>query len=328
MHPRVMCAIVMLIFVIGTGSILAYAQQPPHIPRIGWLSLSATVAPWALDAFRAGLRQHGYEEGHNIAIEFRLAAGKPNVLSALAADLVQLPVDIILASATPAAYAAKQATSTIPIIIVAVGDPVGTGLVSSLAKPGGNITGLATLIPELSAKRLELLKEAFPHISRVAVLYNPSNPAKERDWQETMEAARALRVELSPVEVRKADEFEGAFAAIADSGADALITFVDPLTIRHRQQIVAFAAGKALPAMYGLDDFVEDGGLMAYGINFPDLYRRAAVFVDKILKGAKPAELPVEQPMRLELVINLKTARSLGFKIPQTVLFRADRILQ
>lgn len=328
MHSILVHVIVVLVLGIGAKSIPVHALQPAKIPRIGWLSLSGAVAPWALDAFRAGLRDHGYDEGHNIAIEFRLAAGKSELLSTLATDLVRLPVDIILASATPASLAAKQATSTIPIIIVAVGDPVGTGLVSSLAKPGGNITGLATLIPELSAKRLELLKETFPHVSRVAVLYNPSNPAKERDWEETMEAARPLGVELLPVEVRTADEFEGAFATIVSSGAEALVTFVDPLTIRHRQQIVAFATAKALPAMYGLDDFVEAGGLMAYGISFPALYRRAAVFVDKILKGAKPADLPVEQPMRLELVINLKTARDLGFKIPQSVLFRADRILQ
>jgi putative tryptophan/tyrosine transport system substrate-binding protein len=320
--------VILLTFGMVSISSSTYAQQSANIPRVGWLSLSSTVAPWAIEAFQVGLRELGYVEGQNIAIDFRLADGKQELLPELAADLVRLPVNMMLASSTPAARAAKQATSTIPVIIVAVGDPVGTGLVSSLARPGGNITGLATLIPELSAKRLELLKETFPNISRVAVLYNPANPAKERDWHETLGAARALGMELLPFEVRKADDFEGAFAAIAGSGADALITFVDPVTIRHSQQIVSFAAAHSLPAMYGLEDFVGDGGLMAYGISFPDLYRRAAVFVDKILKGAKPADLPVEQPMRLELVINLKTARSLGLKIPQTVLFKADRVLQ
>jgi putative ABC transport system substrate-binding protein len=233
-----------------------------------------------------------------------------------------------VASATPAASAAKQATSTIPIVMVAVGDPVATGLVASLSRPGGNITGLATLIPELSAKRLELLKETFPHISRVGVLFNPANPAKEVDWRETETAARALGVQLHPVEVQSSGQFETAFEEISKEGVDALITLVDPLMIAQRKRIVDFAVDRRLPAMYGLQEFAEVGGLMAYGISFPDLYRRAAVFVDKILRGAKPADLPVEQPMRFELVINLKTAKALDLNIPHAVLFRADRVIQ
>jgi putative ABC transport system substrate-binding protein len=301
-------------------------EQSAKIARIGWLWPSQ-LSPY-FEAFRQAMRDHGYEEGQNVAFEHRYAEGKASRLPTLAGELVRLGVDIIVAVATPATHAAKDATTTIPIVMVAVGDPVGTGLVASLPRPGGNITGVATLIPELSAKRLEVLKEAFPHIGRVAILSNPANPVKALDMQETQSAAQALGVQLQPLEVHTPNDFEPAFEAASRYGAEALIVFVDPLTIAHRHLIVKLAATSRLPAMYGVREFVEDGGLMAYGVSFPDLYRRAAVFVDKILRGTRPTEIPVEQPIRFELLINLKTAQDLGVTIPPITLFRANEVIR
>ncbi len=308
----------------------ADAQQPGKVPRIGFLWASSPSDPASQryrEVFRRGLRDLGYIEGQNIAIESRSAEGKYDRLPGLAAELVRLQVDVIVAVGA-AAPAAKQATTTTPIVMVGAGAAVEAGLVASLARPGGNITGLTQMLPELTAKRLELLKEAVPKVSRVAVLWNSANPVKALDWREIQVAARALGVTLQSVEVQEPDEFDRALAAIPRGHPDALITLDDSLTFLHRTRIVNVAAKSRLPAMYGLTAFAEAGGLMAYGPNVPDLFRRAATFVDKILKGAKPADLPVEQPTRFELVVNLKTAKALGLTIPQSVLIRADQVIQ
>jgi putative tryptophan/tyrosine transport system substrate-binding protein len=308
---------------------LADAQQPGKIPRIGILPpgpISERVHLW--DAFRQGLRELGYTEGQNIVIETRHAAMRPALLPDLAANLVLSKVDVIVAAGDPAIYAARYATTTIPIVMVAGADPVGSGLVTSLARPGGNLTGLSALSPELSGKRLQLLTEALPGASRVAVLWNPADPAKALDVRETQAAGQALGVRLQLLEVREPEEFESAFAAMARDRAEALITLGDPLTVSHRMRIVDLAAKSRLPTMYDVREFVEAGGLMAYGPSLADLFRRAAAYVDKILKGGKPGTLPVEQPMKFELIINIKTAKALGLTIPQSVLFLADQVIQ
>jgi len=281
-----------------------------------------------LEAFRQGLRELGYTEGQHLVIETRHAAMRPALLPDLAANLVLSKVDVIVAAGDPAIYAARHATSTIPIVMVAGADPVGSGLVASLARPGGNLTGSSALSPELSGKRLQLLTEALPGVSRVAVLWNPADPAKALDVRETQAAGQALGVQLQLLEVRGPEEFESAFAAMTRDRAEALITLGDPLTVSHRMRIVDLAAKSRLPTMYDVREFVEAGGLMAYGPSLPDLFRRAAAYVDKILKGAKPGTLPVEQPMKFELIINLKTAKALGLTIPQSVLFLADQVIQ
>ena len=300
------------------------AQPVAKIPRIGMLWFGSPVVGSSphLEAFRQGLRELGYTEGQNIVIETRHAAMR------LAANLVLSKVDVIVAAGDPAIYAARHATSTIPIVMVAGADPVGSGLVASLARPGGNLTGSSALSPGLSGKRLQLLTEALPGVSRVAVLWNPADPAKALDVRETQAAGQALGVQLQLLEVRGPEEFESAFAAMTRERAEALITLGDPLTLSHRMRIVDLAAKNRLPAMYDVQEFVEAGGLMAYGPSLPDMFRRAAASVDKILKGAKPSTLPVEQPMKFELIIDLKTAKALGLTIPQSVLFLADQVIQ
>jgi putative ABC transport system substrate-binding protein len=306
------------------------AQPPAKVPRIGMLWFgSPVVGPSPhLEAFRQGLRELGYTEGQNIVIEARHAAMRPALLPDLAANLVLSKVEVIVAAGDPAIHAARHATSTIPIVMVAGADPVGSGLVASLARPGGNLTGSSALSPELSGKRLQLLTEALPGVSRVAVLWNPADPAKALDVRETQAAGQALGVQLQLLEVRGSEEFERAFAAMTTEHAEALITLGDPLTVSHRMRIVDLAAKSRLPTMYDVREFVEAGGLMAYGPSLPDLFRHAAAYVDKILKGAKPGTLPVEQPMKFELIINLKTAKALGLTIPPSVLFLADRVIQ
>jgi len=306
------------------------AQPPGRVPRIGMLWFgSPVVGPSPhLEAFRQGLRELGYTEGQNIVIETRHAAMRPALLPDLAANLVLSKVDVIVAAGDPAIYAARHATSTIPIVMVAGADPVGSGLVASLARPGGNLTGSSALSPELSGKRLQLLTEALPGVSRVAVLWNPADPAKALDVRETQAAGQALGVQLQLLEVRGPEEFESAFAAMTRDRAEALITLGDPLTVSHRMRIVDLAAKSRLPTMYDVREFVEAGGLMAYGPSLADLFRRAAAYVDKILKGGKPGTLPVEQPMKFELIIDLKTARALGLTLPQSVLFLADQVIQ
>jgi putative tryptophan/tyrosine transport system substrate-binding protein len=302
------------------------AQQPNKIPRIGYLSSGS--ASIRTEAFRQGLRELGYIEGKNITIEYRNAEGKIERYSDLASDLVSLKVDVIFVPSTPGALAAKNATKTIPIVFTSVGDPVGNGLVASLARPGGNITGLSTLAPDLSGKELELLKETVPKVSRVAVVYNPDNPGKTSSLRETEVAARALRLQLQPLEVRDPSDIEPAFQAARREKTGALIVLRDVVTIGQTKRIVELALKNQLPAIYGDRDFVDAGGLMSYGPNMSDLFRRAAVYVDKILKGAKPADLPVEQPTKFEFIINLKAAKQIGLTIPPNVLARADKVIK
>jgi len=307
---------------------LAAAAQPPgKVYRIGYLGTNPPPADW-WDALLDGLRERGYSEGRNLAFERRLSQGQAERFPKLAAELVQLRVDLILVHTTPAAIAARNATQTIPIVFPTAIDPVGAGLVASLARPGGNLTGLSTLAPELSGKRLELLKEVVPGLTRVAVLWNAANPANASAWEETQAAAGALGLLLHSQEVRGPQDLEGAFALTAKARPDAFLVLGDSLINMYRQHIAEFATQQHLPSVFFTREWVMAGGLMSYGPSIPDLHRRAATYVDKILKGAKPADLPVEQPMKFELVINLKTAQALGLTIPPIVLFRADEVLQ
>jgi putative ABC transport system substrate-binding protein len=305
----------------------AEAQQPSKIHRIGLLlAPSPSFYSSRVEAFRQGLRELGYVEGKNIAIEYRYAGQKNGRLSELVAELVRLNVDVILAAGAPAAHAAKSGTKTIPIVMQS-GDPVGTGLVANLARPGGNITGLSDFTVGVVTKRLELLKEVVPSVSRVAVLWNPTNPTNPVTLKETQTVAPALGVTLLSLEVKDADDIERAFAVIRKERPGALIVFGGVLTT-HARRIAELAVNSRLPGIHATSEDVDAGGLMSYGTNFDDLFRRAAVYVDKILKGAKPADLPVEQPTKFEFVINLKTAKQIGLTIPPNVLARADRVIR
>jgi putative tryptophan/tyrosine transport system substrate-binding protein len=305
------------------------AQSPVKAARIGVLAPgTASLQAVRDEAFLYGLKELGYVEGRNIVIEYRYAEGKPERLPALVAELVRLNVDLILTAGDPGVRAAKQATQTIPIVVAISGDLVGPGFVASLARPGGNITGQTTLISELAAKRLELLKTAFPKVSRVAILWNPTGTDNVAGLKETEVAARALRIQLVPLDVRRADDFASAFPAALRARADALIVFADAVLLTHRARIADFAAKNRLPAMYGNQDYMDAGGLMFFGPNVADMYRRAATYVDKILKGAKPGDLPVEQPTKFEFIINLKTAKALGLTIPPSLVSRADRVIE
>jgi putative tryptophan/tyrosine transport system substrate-binding protein len=310
----------------------AGAQPAVTVYRVGVLgNISPTKDPASrrLDgAFVQGLRESGWVEGQNTIIEWRYSDGRPERFPDLAAELVRLKVDVIVTLAAPAARAAKQATTTIPIVAIALSDPVGQGLIASLARPGGNITGLATLFPELAAKRLALLKETLPRIARVAVLRNAANPGNVFLWREVQTAGRTLGVTLHSSEVRGPDDFQGAFATMIKDRPEGLLILDDPLFFQYRTSIVDFAAKHRLPAMHPFKESVEAGGLITYSVNLADMYRRGAVIVDKILKGAKPADLPMEQPTTFELVINLKTAKLLGLTIPPSVLARADQIIE
>ena len=307
----------------------AQAQQPKKVPRIGFLGgASASFYAARTNAFRQGLNELGYTEGKNIVIEYRYAEGKFDRLPDLAAELVGLKLDVIVAAPTPSVLAAKKASATTPIVFASVVDPVASGLVASLARPGGNITGLTILGPELSGKRLELLKEVLPNVTRVAALWNSANPAQELIWKEMQAAAQELRLQLQSLEVRSANDFDIAFEAALRERAQALIPSGEPLINTQLKRIVEFAAKNRLPAMYAGPEVVDAGGLMSYAPNYTDQYRRAAIYVDKILKGAKPADLPVEQPTKFEFVINLKTAKQIGLTIPPNVLARADRVIK
>jgi putative tryptophan/tyrosine transport system substrate-binding protein len=306
---------------------LAAAPTPGQVYRIGYLGTTPPPAhQW--EALLDGLRERGYHEGRNLVFERRFSEGHAERFPAFAAELVQLRVDLILVITTPAALAAKHATQTIPIVIPTAIDPVGAGLVASLARPGGNLTGLSALTAELNGKRLELLQEVVPGVTRVAVLWNAANPANAAAWEETQAAARALGLRLHAQEVRGPQDLEGAFARTAQARPEALLVLSDALLGMHRPQIAAFATQQHLPSVFPSGEWVVAGGLMTYGPSTPDLYRRAATYVDKILKGAKPADLPVEQPMKFELVINLKTAQALGLTIPPTLLFQADEVIR
>src|SRR5262245_2933225 len=309
----------------------AEAQQTGKVPRIGFLSLtSPSDRPPLLDAFRQRLRELGWVEGQSIVVDYRYAEGRVDRLPDLAAELVRLKVDLIVASAgTQAATAAKNATETIPIVMIAVRDPVGNGLIASLARPGGNVTGVSgTAGLEWVAKQLELLKETVPKIRRVAILSNPTNAYHQLAIREANVAARSLGVQLQLLEARGPNEFDGAFAAMAKERVGALLVLSDAMLNSHRTRLADLAARSRLPAAYGVGESVEAGGLMSYGPSFLDLFRRGATFVDKILKGAKPADLPVEQPTKFELVINAKTAKALGLTIPPSLLRRADEVIQ
>jgi len=306
----------------------ASAQTPPKIPRVGYIAgASATTIEHTVGAFRQRLRELGYVEGQTIALEVRYAEGRLERIPELVAELVGLKTDVLVAPTSQAALAAKKATGTIPIVMVGT-DPVGLGLVASLARPGGNVTGLSYFNEAIIAKRLQFLKELVPGLARLAVLRNPILAAHATFWQETEVAARTLGVALQPLEVRGPEDFEAAFAAATRGNAHALVAFDDPLTLAYRPRIAALAASSRLPAMYGFREFPDEGGLMSYGASFVDLLRRAATFVDKILKGAKPADLPIEQPTKFELVINRKTANALGLTVPPTLLAQADEVIE
>ncbi|MBI4490265.1 MAG: ABC transporter substrate-binding protein [Deltaproteobacteria bacterium] len=305
------------------------AQQTKKVPRIGYLgTVSSSAGSVRAEAFRQGLRELGYVEGKNIVVEYRWGEGKLDRLHELAKELARLKVDVIVALSPPAARAAKEATRTIPIVIRSTYDPVQDGFVASLARPGGNITGLTSISGELAGKRLELLKETVPRLTRVAVLWNPGQRVDTRNFKEMGAASKALGLRLQSLEARRSEDFEGAFKTATSQRAQALITLRNPLIVGQRKQIAELAAKSRLPAIYDDRQFVEVGGLMSYGANLEDLFRRAAIYVDKILKGTKPADLPVEQPMKFELVINLKTAKQIGLTIPPNVLARVDRVIR
>ena len=323
--------LVLIFFVFIVGSTFAQAQQPGKIPRIGYLSGGGNpdTPGTQVEAFRQGLRDLGYIEGKNILIEFRRAEGKLDRIPSLVAELVQLKVDLLVITTLQAIRAAKQATKTIPIVMVVIVDPVAIGLVDSLAHPGGNITGLSTLNQDLSGKRLELFKEAVPGISRVGVLWNSDNPVAGIGFKEYETAAHALKIKLQSLEVRGPNaDVDAAFHATAKGRVNALITVRDAVLIGYQKRIADFAIKNRLPSMSESSRYVEAGGLMSYATNDADQYRRAAYYVDRILKGTKPADLPVEQPMKFEFVINLRTAKQIGVTIPQWTLMKADRVLQ
>jgi putative ABC transport system substrate-binding protein len=310
-------------------SFSAAAQQPKRIARIGWLTVSSrSVLPERYEAFRQGLRDLGYVEGRNIVIERGDAGGKIDRLADAAAELVRLKVDVIVTTGSTGALAAKQTTTTVPIVMTTGGDPVREGLIASLARPGGNITGLTSISTDLAGKRLELLTETIGKLSRVGVLLNPADPSSRDNLTETQTAARVLGVRVESLEVRGPSDFETAFKAASERQVHALIILQNSLINAQRRRIVELAAKYQLPTMFGEGAQVESGGLMSYGPNSLDLFRRAATYVDKILKGAKPADLPVEQPTKFEFIINLKAAKQIGLTIPPNVLARADRVIR
>lgn len=320
-------------FVVGVaGGLLAAtpaarAQLAGKVYRIGILEAIPAVQNAAnLDALRRGLRELGYVEGRNLIIEYRSADGRPERFPDLASDLVRRKVDLIVTRGTPAANAAKNATRTIPVVMATMGDP--RAIVASFAHPGGNLTGVTTFSTELTAKRIEILQELVPHLSRVGLLQNMGNPAAPPEWQETKTAARSLGLQPELLDVRSQRDLGRAFERAAQQHVEALVIGADGLTQMHQQMIVDLAARTRLPAAYPAREFVEAGGLLAYAVNYPDLYLRFANFVDKIFKGAKPGELPVEQPTRFELVINLRTAKALGLRVPQSLLLRADDVIR
>ena len=320
-----------LAFLLFAPPLAADAQEARQVPRIGWLGLTSVNSPRAqyhIDFFRQGLRENGWMEGQNVTIEYRSAEGRRERLADLAAELVRLPVDVLVGTGEETIRLLRRATSAIPIVMAVSAAPVETGLVANLARPGGNITGLSIQAAEMGGKRLGLLKEAVPHAARVAVLWNAAYPGKDLELKDTQIAARTLGVTLHAVAVRGPDDFDRAFAAIAKERPDALLTFSDALTLHHQRRIVDFAALHRLPLVSEIKEFAEAGGLLTYGASLPALFRRAAYYVDRILKGAKPADLPVERPTKFELVINLKTAKALGVTIPPSLLLGADQVLE
>jgi ABC-type uncharacterized transport system substrate-binding protein len=326
---RKLVGLTVIAFVLAIGGARADAQQPTKIPRIGFLITSSpsAIAP-RMDAFRQGLGELGYVEGKNIVIEQRLAEGKLERLPALAGELVSLKVDIIVTSGPTATRPAKAATSTIPIVMTFDDDPVGSGFVASLARPGGNVTGLSTLAPEISGKQLELLKEIVPRLGRATVIGTSTREGTAQSVKELELAAEALAVKLQYQDIKDPNDIATAFQAASKGRADALVVLQSPIFNSHRIQMAELAGRNRLPVTYPRREFIEDGGLMSYGVSIFDLDRRAATYVDKILKGAKPADIPVEQPTKFEFVINLKAAKQIGLTIPPNVLARADKVIK
>ena len=308
---------------VAAGPLLARAQQLAKIPRIGIIDDSPI---W--NAFRQGLRDLGYLEGQNIAFEYRYAGGLPDRLAWVAAELVRRPVDLIATFGTPPTHAAKQATTTIPIVMIGIGDPVGAGLVSSLGRPGGNVTGNTILGPDVAGKRLQLLKEVIPSLSRVAFLWNPENASHPAQLAELQVAVQTLGIKLLPFAVRSSDEFDSAFAAIVSERADAFLMTADPFHQLSIGRIIDFLANNRLPGMFLTREIAVAGGLLSYGASLPDLFRHGGLYVHKILKGTKPADLPVEPPTKFELVVNLKTAKAIGLTIPESFLQLADEVIE
>ena len=318
-------------FVLLTAPLAAPAQPPVKVYRIGALSIAPPTASTAplRDAFTQGLRDHGYVEGRNLVIEQRFTGTSPDRIAEHAAELVRLKVDLILAPLSLQARAAAQVTKTVPIVMVMTGDPVASGLISSLARPGGNVTGLTQQQPDLSAKQLQLLNEVVPGgAKRVAVIWNPGNPGHPPGFKQLEIGARALKVEIQSLEVRSAEDIDAALAVLARQSPAGLMVYDDPTIFQARRRIVDAAAQMRTPAIYGARVYVDEGGLMSFSADLPDLFRRSAGYVDKILKGAKPADLPVEQPTKFELAMNLKTAKTMGLTIPREVLLRTDRVIE
>ena len=308
---------------------LVARAQSGKMPRVGFLGNStAALEANLVQPFRDGLRAHGYTEGRNILIEYRWADGKYDRFPTLIAELLAAKVDVIVTAGTPASLAVKKATSTVPLVMVAVGDPVGTGIVSSLARPGGNITGLSSIAPDLEGKRLELLREVMPKLSHVAIFFNPVNPFHAASMEHAQAAAATLRIRLLRLDVRSSEELDGAFAAIVKEQPDALLILADRVFLHNRQRMMDFAAQHHLPSVNAYREVVEAGGLMSYGPSYEDMHKRAAEYVVKILKGAKPADLPVEQPTKFMLIVNLKAAKALGIEVPPILLARADEVIE
>jgi putative ABC transport system substrate-binding protein len=318
-------ACLLAIAVSGAAALPGMAQRPAKIPRVAILSPAGSPSTKSFDAFREGLRELGYVDGDNIRIEYRLAAGDLSRLPAMAADLVRLPVDVIVTDGPSSGLIAHEATRTIPIV-TATTDPVAAGLAASYPRPGGNVTGFSLQMVELNGKRLQLLKEAFPAISRVAALWNPASNLSGLRFIEA--AARTLGVELHPVEIATPEQIAAGFETAITGGAEALIVFGDAMFWNHREEIVALAEKSGMPAIYPEREFSDAGGLLAYGPNVADNFRHAAGYVDKILKGAKPGDLPIQQPVKFELIVNLKTAKELGLTIPPAILARADEVIE
>ena len=327
-NPRSVLTIVLALSVIA-APLAAEAQQTGKVHRIGFLgNTTAALEANLVGPFREGLRDLGYVEGRNVLIEYRWVEGRYERLPALIGELIAQKVDVIVTAGTPATLAVKKATTSVPLVMVAVGDPVGTGIVPSLSRPGGNITGLTSISPELDGKRLELLREVIPNVSHVAVLWNAASPLQVVAEKQTQAAARVLRLKVLSLGVGTEDEIEHALAAIVKERPGALLVLADRLFLQHRARIMDFAAQHRLPGVHAYRELVEVGGLMSFGPSYAGMHRRAAYFVDRILKGAKPADLPVERPAKFELVINLKAAKALGLTIPPSVLVRADEVIQ
>ncbi|MBI4513629.1 MAG: ABC transporter substrate-binding protein [Gemmatimonadetes bacterium] len=328
MRRTLRLAALLLIGVLIVASLVTAGDAQARVYRIGILeTTSRSAAAPMLDAFRSRLRELGYVEGQNVVFEYRWAEGKAERFPRFAAELVGLNVDVIVTRGAPAALAAKRATSTIPIVMSSSGDPVSIGLVQTLARPGGNVTGLTAVVPDLAGKRLELLKEAFPHVSRIGFLWNPANPVSKLTFQEAQTGAQRLGLTFEGLPIQKPEDLERVLQTAVRARVQALSASNDAIFVHRAAVITEFAAKQRLLAIYASRELVEAGGLMSYAVHYPDLYRRAATYVDRILKGARPADLPVEQPTKFELVINLKTAKALGITIPQSLLLRADQVI-